>query len=56
MPEINNSINFKNNLIVAMKVFYEFPNKLKSLNFSNRNIKTKITNWYKEKTDKINTI
>ena len=50
------SINFRNNLIVAMKVFNEFLNELKTLNLSHKNIKTKITNSYKEKTDKINRI
>ena len=48
MPEIDKSINFKNNEIVAMKIFNEFPNELKTLNLSNKNLKTKITNWYKE--------
>ena len=42
------SINLKNNDIVAMKLFNEFPNELKTLNLSNINLKTKITNWCKE--------
>ena len=49
MPQINKSINLKNNVIVAMKVFNEFPNELKTLNLINKNIRRKITNWYKEK-------
>ena len=56
MPEINKSINLKNNEIVAMKLFNEFPNELKTLNLSNKNLKTKITNWYKEGKEKTNTL
>ena len=32
-----------------MKVFNEFPNELKTLNLINKNIRRKITKWYKEK-------
>ena len=49
MPEINKSINFKNNDIVVMKLFNEFPNELKTLNLSNKNLKKKLPTGTKKK-------